>query len=131
MQNYIKSVRDFLRADPEIVTDNIHFLRVPKDQNTRPVIIFTEIPRENPYDREGWKDVFNVLFECIVDYNDSILGRQMREILKKKLSSYHWSLTADWTGNIWHLEDVDLWYDEKNDVVRRGSIYLFKSHRDL
>jgi len=132
MQNYIKAIKEFLENDPEVAayTSNVHFLRVPKWQDKRPFILFTEDPRKNPYDMESWKDIFNVSFECVVDYWDTVKWREMRELLKKKFSSFHGKI-GGWTWTIWYLEDLKLGYDDKNDVVSWWSMYLFKSFRDL
>jgi len=133
MKNYIKAVREFLENDVDVqaYTSNIHFLKVPKSNNTRPLIVFTEMWKQNPYNQEWWQDIFEVLFECVVDYEDSIKWRELRELLKVKLSSFRWELTADRNWTIAHLEDVNIWYDDKNDVVRRWSVYLFKTTRDF
>lgn len=133
MQNYIKSIREFLLADVEIqvYTTNIHWLRVPKENDTRPLIIFTEMWRKNPYEQEWGRDVFDVLFEFVVDYKESVKGREMRELLKKKISSFHGQVTADFNWYIYYKEDIDIGYDDVNDVVRFGSIYMFKAERDL
>lgn len=132
MQNYIKWVREFLEndIDVQVYTNNIHFLRVPKTKQWRPLIVFSEVWQKNPYQWnfwEKWWDVFPVLFECCVDYIDTIKGREMRELLKKKFNWFRWKLTNDFIWNITHIEDVDIWYDEVNDIVRWWSVYLFKS----
>ena len=142
MQNYIKALREYLEDDVEIqaYTSNIHWLRVPKEKDSRPLIIFTEGANVNPYNnQEGGWDIANVGIECVVDHKDSVSGREMRELLKKKLSSRSGAFyerppnptvqIRSW--KIWYLEDVAVWYDEVNDVVSFGSIYKFKSVRDL
>ena len=133
--NYIKSLRDFLENDTDMqeLCTNIKRLRVWKDDNTRPLIIFSEMSKENPYwwevGRKG-VDTFPVLFDCVVDYSDSIKGREMRELLKFKLNWWTGALTSDWVWEITHIEDTDLWYDEEKDLVRFGSVYLFKNKYD-
>lgn len=133
MQNYIKAVREFLENDIDVqaFTSNIHFLRVPKEKSERPLIIFTEQGKQNPYNSEWGRDVFDLLFEVIVDYEDAVKGRECRELLKKKFSSFHWQLTQDRNWYIWFIEDIDIGYDDTNDVVRRGTVYQFKAKRDL
>lgn len=138
MQNYIDAIRTFLEndIDVKVYTKNIHFLRVPKTKASRPLIVFTEMEQNNPYSEwnmreKGW-DVYPVLFECIVDFsldaeNNAIKGREMRELLKAKLNWFKGVLNTKFTGQIYRLKDLGLWYDEKNDVVKWSSVYLFKA----
>ena len=68
MQNYIKAIRDFVKADVDFqaYTSNIEFLRITKENQERPLIIFTEMKQKNPYAwnmrTKGW-DGYPVFFD--------------------------------------------------------------------
>jgi len=133
--NYIKAVREFLENDIDVkaYTTNIKWIRVDNDTPTMPLIIFTELSKNNEYwGQTGSKgvDVFKVMFEFIVKYEDSVVWREMRELLKFKLNWFAGALSADRVWNINHLSDDSLWYDENKDIVIYASTYLFKNKYD-
>ena len=133
--NYIKSIKKFLENDVDVktYTTNVHFVRVDKNNKTMPLIIFSELWKDNVYWKQIWAkgiDYFVVMFECIVKYEDTIIGREMRELLKFKLNWFSWLLTADWSWWITRLKDEQLHYDSDKDIIRFASTYLFKNTYD-
>jgi len=132
--NYIKAIREFLQNDIDMIayTTNINRVRADKDNSDLPMIIFSEWPKENQYWNQMWRkwiDVFPVTFECIVKYEDSIKGREIRELLKFKLNGRN-IVSVDRNGDITNLNDDGIWYDDQKDIVNFSTTFLFKNKYD-
>lgn len=132
-ENYISALQTFLKNDTEvqvIVWDRIGFLRMA-EWIAKPCIVFSEQSRKpedfsNP-DYRAWVDMFPVLIDIVVEYNDSIVGRNLRHLLRKKLGSFSGALSEDWSWEIVFQEFLAPDYNSDTDWVLRWWLYLFKS----
>lgn len=131
--NYISALQSFLKNDSEInsiVWDRIWFLRMA-EWTPKPCIVFTEQswkPEDfsNP-DYRAWVDMFPVLIDIVVEYEDSIVGRNLRHLLRKKLWSFSGVLSEDWSWEIIFQEFLAPDYNQETDWVLWWWLYLFKS----
>ena len=140
--NYLEALQHYLQNDPEIsaiVGERVWFLRIPKTI-AKPYIIFNEQERSpkllNQEDYASGRDAFPVLIDIVVDYKDANKGRELRQLIRKKIWNFNGQLTInneEWTkwreGQISFVRFLACDYAPDTDGVLRGWLYLFKQAR--
>lgn len=131
--NYIVALQEFLKNDTEInaiVWDRIWFLRMTEGTE-KPCIVFNEQERwpdsfsNNDY--RAWLDIFPVLIDVVVWYNDTVIWRDLRHLIRKKIGSFSWVLAGDREGNINFQKFLPCDYSTDSESVIWWWLYLFKS----
>ena len=132
--NYIQALQAFLQNDPEIsalVGKRVWFLRMPAKVE-KPYIIFNEQERSpvllNNEDYESGRDVFPVLIDVVVDYQQAHIGREIRQKIREKIGNFNGAMHGR-EGQISFLRFLACDYAVATDGVMRGGLYLFKQAR--
>ena len=132
--NYIQALQAFLQNDPEIsalVGKRVWFLRMPAKVE-KPYIIFNEQERSpvllNNEDYESGRDVFPVLIDVVVDYQQAHIGREIRQKIREKIGNFNGEMHGR-EGQISFLRFLACDYAVDTDGVMRGGLYLFKQAR--
>lgn len=74
-------------------------------------------------------DIFPVLIDIEVKYEDASTGDQLRKLIRKKLGKYNGSM-GNWEGSISFSNFLSPEYNPTTKKVVFGSIYLFKENYD-
>lgn len=79
---------------------------------------------------EKWVDIFPVLIDVVVKYNDMNIWDDIRMQIRKNIWKFNWSLTNDWEGTIAFERFLAPSYNHETDEIVFWTIYLFKQNYD-
>lgn len=131
ISNRTKALQEYLLSLD--VAERVGFLKV--DNGEGPAIVFNEWDWGN-YDYwnlwfEKGIDIFPVIIDVVVPYEDSQTWFQIRQKIREKIWKFNWRLTADREGTIAFQQFVSPSYDHETNQVVFGGIYLFKGNYDV
>lgn len=130
--NRPKALQQYLLNNNEIDVERVGFLKVEKWDG--PAIVFNEWDRtvlENAnISYEKWIDIFPILIDVVVKYEDYKDGYDIRGIIRKNLGKFNGSLSQDWDGTISFKQFLAPVYNKDTDEIVFGSIYLLKQNYD-
>lgn len=130
--NRPKALQYYLRNSQELNVDRVGFLKV--EQGNWPAIVFNE---GNWYNVDGtnvwfdkWVDIFPVLIDVVVKYEDFKQGYDLRGKIRKLIGKFNWALTDDREGTIAFRQFLAPDYDKETNTIVFGGVYLFKQNYD-
>lgn len=132
--NRPKALQKALQEHKEIwaYTQRIAFLRI--EQWEWPAIVFNEWDRGNPekgnISFEQWVDIFPILIDVVVDYEEYQKWYEIRGILRKFLWKFNGILANEWEGTIAFKQFLAPDYNSKTNKIVFWSIYLLKQNYD-
>lgn len=133
--NRPKALQTYLLADTTLKwywAKRIWFLKVATGE--WPAIVFNEwgwnaLEWAN-ISYEKWIDMFPVLIDIVVKYNDFKKWYDIRNHIRKLIWSFDWKLSKDWEWIIVFRQVIAPSYNPETDEIVFGSVYLFKQHFD-
>lgn len=133
--NRPKALQNYLRNDSELQklwVNRVWFLKVATGD--WPAIVFNEwgwnaLEWAN-LSYEKWIDIFPVLIDVVVKYEDYKNWYDIRNLIRKKIWKFDWSLTKDWEWMIVFKQVLAPSYNHDTDEILFGSVYLFKQNFD-
>ena len=99
-----------------------------------PAIVFNEWERWYPdwsnmwY--EKWIDIFPVLIDVVVKYEDYRTGYDIRYKIRELLWKFNWQLTNDWEWTIIFRQFLSPSYNHDTNEIILWWIYLLKQNYD-
>ncbi len=132
--NWQKSLQEYLLKDSQIskLCSRIAFLKAEQWEGTH--IVFNEWTRQETDDwnvcYEKGIDIFPVLIDIVVPYEEYQNWYLIRRLLRKKLGKFNWLLTQDREGTIAFKQHLAPEYNPKSNMIVLGNIYLFKQNYD-
>lgn len=131
--NWIKWLIDTLNNDPAIfaITQwRVSFMYHPKEDLWDICVVFSEWKEINRFwDKASWiwwVDEFDILIDVTCKYWTSWQWRQLRDMIKKKLSWQN-DLYDDRCGYIWRKENLWSQFDPETERVLRWAVYRLQS----
>ena len=130
MQTYLLSQKT------DLWTDRIGFLKV--EAGDWPAIVFNEwdwgYPDWSNIGYEKWIDIFPVLIDVVVKYEDYRKGYQIRNKIREKIWKFNWKLnwanSTDWEWTISFRQFLAPSYNHETNEIVFWWIYLFKQNYD-
>lgn len=124
MQQYLLSLN---------IADRIGFLKV--ENGDWPAIVFNEgdwssFDTGSNLGYEKGIDIFPVLIDVVVQYEDYRKGYEIRNKIRKEIWKFNGSLTSDWEGNISFRQFLAPSYNHNTNQIVFGGIYLLKQNYD-
>ena len=131
--NRPKALQYYLRNSQELNVDRVGFLKVEK--GNWPAVVFNEgnwsnIDAANIWYESGI-DIFPVLIDVVVKYEDYITGYQLRGKIRKLIGKFNGSLTDDREGTIAFRQFLAPVYNKETNDIIFGGVYLFKQNFDF
>lgn len=128
--NRPKALQTYL-LNANIGTDRVGFLKVEKWD--WPAVVFNEWDWGEPdviqnYDK--WIDIFPVLIDVVVKYEEYISGYTLRQQIRKLLGKFNGSLSADWEWTIAFTQFLSPVYNKETNEIVFWSLYLLKQNYD-
>ena len=130
--NRPKALQEFLRSNQELNVNRVGFLKV--EQGNWPAIVFNEgnwsnIDASNSGFERGI-DIFPVLIDIVVKYEDYKKGYELRGKIRKLIGKFNGSLTEDREGTIAFRQFLAPVYNKETNDIVFGGVYLFKQNYD-
>ena len=133
--NRPKALQSYLINDSELKklwVNRIGFLKVATWNG--PAIVFNEwgwnaLEWAN-ISYEKWIDMFPVLIDIVVKYNDFKKWYDIRNYIRKIIWKFDWKLTKDWEWMIAFKQVIAPSYNPETDEIVFWSVYLFKQNFD-
>jgi len=130
--NRPKALQEFLRSNQELNVNRVGFLKV--EQGNWPAIVFNEgnwsnIDASNSGFERGI-DIFPVLIDIVVKYEDYKKGYELRGKIRKLIGKFNGSLTDDREGTIAFRQFLAPVYNKQTNDIVFGGVYLFKQNYD-
>lgn len=130
--NRPKALQEFLRSNQELNVNRVGFLKV--EQGNWPAIVFNEgnwsnIDASNSGFERGI-DIFPVLIDIVVKYEDYKKGYELRGKIRKLIGKFNGSLTDDREGTIAFRQFLAPVYNKETNDIVFGGVYLFKQNYD-
>ena len=128
--NRPKALQSYLLNNTSV--SRVWFLKV--EEWAWPCIVFNEwdwSPQDSAnlgYDK--WIDIFPVLIDVVVDYEDFKTWYTTRDTIRKLIWKFNGSLTADWEWTIAFKNFLSPEYHKEDNKIIFGWIYLFKQNYD-
>ncbi len=132
--NRQKALQEYLLQDVDIkpLCDRVAFLKVEKWEGTH--IVFNEGNRWETESGnlwyEKWVDIFPVLIDVVVPYEEYQKWYKIRRLIRKKLGKFNGDLTQDREGTISFRQHLAPEYNPKTNMIVLGNIYLLKQNYD-
>lgn len=130
--NRPKGLQTYLLNQKSVLwTDRIWFLKV--EQGNWPAIVFNEWDwweDDLIQDYEKWIDIFPILIDVVVKYEDYATWYSVRNQIRKMIWKFNWSLSSDWQGNIAFKQFLAPVYNRETNEIVFGGIYLLKQNYD-
>lgn len=131
--NRPKALQTYLLSKKtDLWTDRIWFLKV--EMGDWPAIVFNEwdwwvIDWSNLWYEKG-VDIFPILIDVVVKYENYITGYTIRNTIRKLLWKYNWKLNNDWEWNISFRQFLAPSYNHETNEIVFWWIYLLKQNYD-
>ena len=130
--NRPKALQEFLRSNQELNVNRVGFLKV--EQGNWPAIVFNEgnwsnIDASNSGFERGI-DIFPVLIDIVVKYEDYKKGYELRGKIRKLIGKFNGSLTDDREWTIAFRQFLAPVYNKETNDIVFGGVYLFKQNYD-
>ena len=130
--NRPKALQYYLRNSQELNVDRVGFLKVEK--GNWPAVVFNEgnwsnIDASNSGFERGI-DIFPVLIDIVVKYEDYKKGYELRGKIRKLIGKFNGSLTEDREGTIAFRQFLAPVYNKETNDIVFGGVYLFKQNYD-
>ena len=131
--NRPKALQEYLLNNPEVKADRVGFLKVEQGKGT--AIVFNEGDRTSVRDNgnQGYEkgvDIFPILIDVVVKYEDYKEGYNVRGTIRKLLGKFNGKLTNDREGTIAFKQFLAPVYNKDTNDIVFGSIYLLKQNYD-
>lgn len=112
--------------------DRVGFLKV--ETGEWPAIVFNELDWESVqgevHDFEKGIDIFPIIVDVVVKYEDYLQGYEIRNTIRKEIWKFNGSLTEDREGTIAFRSFLSPDYNPKTNEIVFWAIYLLKSNYD-
>ena len=140
--NWQKAFQEFLQADQwisAIAGDRIAYLRVKKWENPDyreliPCVVMNEGSWDMiDYGNQGFEkgiDVFPILIDVVVNYDDFHNGMKLRNLIRKKIWAFEWAMGTDREWSIRFQQFLSHDYNPQTDTIILGGIYMVKQNYD-
>ena len=129
--NRPKALQSYLLTQTN--ANRVGFLKVEK--GSWPAIVFNEGNWSNIEEGNGWYDkgidIFPVLIDIVVKYEDYKTGYELRNKIRKLIGKFNGALSDDWEGTIAFRQFLAPAYDKETNDIILGGIYLFKQNYDF
>ena len=79
---------------------------------------------------EKWIDIFPVLIDIVVKYEDYMRWYEIRNKIREKIWKFNWSLTNDWEWTIAFRQFLAPSYNHETNEIIFWWIYLLKQNYD-
>lgn len=113
------------------LADRIWFLKV--ETGDWPAIVFNEWDwwyNDLVQDFDKWIDIFPVLIDVVVKYEDYKTGYDIRNKIREEIWKFNWKLTNDWEWNITFRQFLAPSYNHDTNEIVFWWIYLLKQNYD-
>lgn len=114
------------------IADRVWFLKV--EAGDWPAIVFNEwdwwYPDWSNMWYEKWIDMFPVLIDVVVKYEDYKTGYNVRNTIRKEIWKFNWKLTNDWEWTIAFRQFLAPSYNHDTNEIVFWWIYLLKQNYD-
>ena len=132
LQYYLQNTATELHVNGGLNVDRIGFLKVEKWDG--PAIVYNEwdwsVEDLANISYEKGIDIFPILIDVVVKYEDYKDGYAVRWIIRKLLGKFNGSLSPDWEGTIVFKQYLAPVYNKDTDDIVFGAIYLLKQNYD-
>ena len=112
--------------------DRVWFLKV--ETGDWPAIVFNEwtwwYAEWSNLWYEKWVDIFPILIDVVVKYEDYKRGYEIRNKIREKIWKFNWALTDDWEWNISFKQFLAPSYNHETNEIIFWWIYLLKQNYD-
>lgn len=131
--NRPKALQSYLVNNQDLNVKRVGFLKVEK--GNWPAIVFNEGNRSNYVNGnmgyEKGVDIFPILIDVVVKYEDYKRGYELRGQIRKLLGKFNGSLTDDREGTIAFRQFLAPVYDKETNNIVFGGVYLLKQNYDF
>lgn len=128
--NRPKALQTYL-LNANLWTSRIGFLKV--EIGDWPAVIFNEWDWQEPdlvQSYEKWIDIFPVLIDVVVKYEDYATWYNLRQKIRKLIGQFNGALSKDWEGTIAFKQFLAPVYTKETNEILFGWIYLLKQNYD-
>lgn len=112
--------------------ERVGFLKV--ETGNWPAIVFNEwdwwVFDSWNIDYEKWVDIFPILIDVVVKYEDYLNWYTIRNTIRKELGKFNWELTSDWEWTIAFKQFLAPSYNHETNEIIFWGIYLLKQNYD-
>ena len=124
-----KALQEYLLS--QNLAERVGFMKV--EAGDWPAIVFNEWEWWYPdviQDYEKWIDIFPVLIDVVVKYENYKTGYDIRYKIRELLWKFNWQLTNDWEWTIAFRQFLSPSYNHETNEIILWWIYLLKQNYD-
>lgn len=134
--NRPKAFQSYLRNDTELKAQWVNRVWFLKVENGKwPAIVFNEwdwsVANASNISFEKWIDIFPVLIDVVVKYEEFKKWYDIRGLIRKKIWKFNWKLTNDWEWTISFLRFLAPSYNHDTNEIVFWWLYLLKQNFDF
>lgn len=115
------------------LAERVWFLKV--ESWDWPAIVFNEWNRATKsnwnLDYEKWVDIFPILIDVVVKYEDYMTWYRIRNTIRKNIWKFNWQLTNDWEWTIAFRQFLAPSFNHETNEIIFWTVYLLKQNFDF